>query len=249
MDANRTEILIYRVWRFRLLLGLAVVLVVIGGWQLYELGKAQSGGDGGAAFASLRAERDNLRQRTAELETRSAELERQLAMLERGRQVDQQAYDVFRQESSGLQDEISGLREELAFYRGILAPAQNKVGLEAQNFDIESALGVGRYRYRFMLTQSGRNEQLARGKIQFTLEGLQDNATKQLGLTELSQNGDRDIAYRFRYFQAIEGDLQLPDGFVPERVVLKAIPASAPRLPLEWTFDWPTGTSGSGEEN
>lgn len=248
MDVKRTEFLIFRAWKLRLLLALAAVVVLVGGWELYRLGLRHGGGDGGTGLVALRAERDGLSQRLREQEARNLELERQLALLEHSRRIDEQAYAVFKQERSGLQSEIQGLRDELAFYRGIMSPQQNKVGLEAQDFNIEAALGTGRYRYHFVVTQLGRNDQVARGRIELVLEGLQDAKPTRLGLAELSPEGEAGIDYRFRYFQAIDGQVQLPEGFIPERVMLKAIPATAPRLPLEWTFDWPLETGGASGE-
>jgi hypothetical protein len=229
---------------------LAVVIVLIGGWELYRLGKRHAGGDGGSELTALRTERDGLSERLRELETRNIEVERQLALLEHSRRIDEQAYAVFKQERSGLQSEIQGLRDELAFYRGIMSPQQNKVGLEAQDFNVEAALGTGRYRYHFVVTQLGRNDQVARGRIEFELEGLQDAKPRRLGLAELAPDGGGGsaIEYRFRYFQAIDGQVQLPEGFIPERVLLKAVPATAPRLPLEWTFDWPLESGGASGE-
>lgn len=245
---KRTEFLIFRAWKLRLLLALATVIVLVGGWELYRLGVRHGGGDGGSGLLALRAERDGLGERVRELESRNMELEHQLALLEHSRRIDEQAYAVFKQERSGLQSEIQGLRDELAFYRGIMSPQQNKVGLEAQDFNVEAALGAGRYRYHFVVTQLGRNDQVARGRIEFELEGLQDAKPRRLGLAELSPDGGAAIEYRFRYFQAIDGQVQLPEGFIPERVLLKAVPATAPRLPLEWTFDWPLESGGASGE-
>lgn len=245
MNANRTEILIYRAWKLRLLLGLAVILAGVAGWELYHLGKLRAGGD----LDSLYAERERLQEQLDALDTRNAELERQIAVLERARQIDEQAYAVFKQERSGLQDELQGLREELAFYRGVMTPSQDKVGLQAQDFSVDAALGAGRFRYRFVLTQQGRQEQVARGVVNFFVDGLQNAQPKRLALAEISESGDDKIAYRFRYFQTVEGDVQLPEGFRPERVTLQAVPSTAPRLPLEWTFDWPLEAGGVAEEN
>ena len=244
MDANRKEILIYRAWRLRLVLGLAVLVAVVGGWELYQFGRSRAGGD----LESLYAERGRLQAQLGELDVRNAALERQIAVLERARQIDQQAYAVFKQERSGLQDELLGLREELAFYRGVMSPGTDKVGLHAQDFDLEPAVGTARYRYRFVLTQPGRRDQTAKGVVRLFVEGVQEGVARRLGLAEASDSGTEDIPYRFRYFQSIEGILQLPDGFLPERVTLQAVPANAPRLPLEWSFDWPSNQGGPAEE-
>lgn len=245
MTAKRTDIRIYRAWKLKLVFWLVLIVAIVGGWELYRFGRSQAGGN----LDSLYAERDRLQLQLAELDARNTELERQIAVLERSRQIDQQAYAVFKQERSGLQNELRGLREELAFYRGILEPDQDKVGLQAQDFSVESALAAGRYRYRFVLTQAGAQEQVARGVVHLSLEGLQDATAKRLTFKEISESGATEIGYRFRYFQTFEGELQLPENFVPERVILQAVPNSAPRLPLEWIFDWPLEAGGLAEEN
>ncbi|MFN2308414.1 MAG: DUF6776 family protein [Gammaproteobacteria bacterium] len=247
MDVKRTEFLIFRTWKLRLLFGLVAAIVLLGGWGAYRLGIGQCGGLA-SDLRAVSAERDVMNERLHELETRNLELERQLVLLERSRQIDAQACAVFTQERSGLQNEIQGLRDELGFYRGIMSPQQGKTGLDAQDFTVDAALGTGRYRYRIVLTQLGRNEQVARGRVELALEGLQGPEPRRLAASELSPDGDSGSEYRFRYFQVIEGYVQLPEGFVPERVLLKAVPATAPRLPLEWTFDWPLDKSGEPAE-
>lgn len=247
MNEKRTEFLIFATWKLRLLLGLAAAAALLAGWEIYRLGTADDDSKQTDEIAALRAERDHLRQRVNALEMRNEEMERKLAMIESSRRIDAEAYALYTQERSGLEEQIRGLEEELAIYRGILSPERNKVGLEAQNFEVKPALGTQRYRYSFMLTQGGTKNPVARGTLRLTLEGLQDGKPRQLGLADLSENGNTEIAYRFRYFQVIKGVLQLPEGFQPERIALKAIPASAPKLPLEWAFDWPPGT-GDGTE-
>lgn len=247
MDVKRPEFLIFSAWKLRLLLGLAVLAVILGGWELYRLSKPDQGDDGrGAELSALRDEQSRLREQVGRLETLNAELERKLALTEHSRKLDAEAYALFNQERSGLQNQLLGLQEELAFYRGIMSPDQGKVGIDAQDYDLKPARGTGRYRFSFMLTQAGGKEQLARGVVRLSVDGIQAGKPKRLSLSELTQNGDSEIAYRFRYFQAIKSELQLPEGFEAERVVIKAIPTSAPKLPLEWTFDWPSDDSGAG---
>lgn len=248
MNEKRSEFLIFEAWKLRLLLALSTAAVLLVGWELYRLGTPDDDAGQDGEIAALRVERSQLRQRIDALEMHNIELERKLALVERSRQIDAEAYAVFSQERSGLEDRIRGLQEELSIYRGIMSPEQGKVGLEAQHFELKPALGAGRYRFSFMLTQSGAKDLAARGSVRLTLEGLQDGKPTQLSMTELTENGEAEIAYRFRYFQVIKSVLQLPDDFQPERIVLKAIPASAPKLPLEWTFDWPADADGETGE-
>jgi hypothetical protein len=247
VDTKRTEFLIFSAWKLRLLLGLAVLAVLLGGWELYRLGMPDQGEDGqDAELIALRAEQSRLRDQVDRLETLNAELEHKLALTVHSRKLDAEAYALFNQERSGLQNQLLGLQEELAFYRGVMSPDQGKVGIDAQDFDLKPSRGAGRYRFSFMLTQASGKEQIARGVVRFSVVGMLDGKSKSLSLTELTQSGDSEFSYRFRYFQAIKGELQLPEGFDAERVIIKAIPTSAPKLPLEWIFDWPSDDSGAG---
>lgn len=247
MNRKRIEFLVFEKGKLRLLLGLAAVAVLLAGWELYRIGTAGDGTKRSDEVAALRAERTHLRQRVDALEMRNEELERKLAFAERSRQIDAEAYAVYSQERSGLEDQIRGLEEELTIYRGILSPERGKIGLEAQNFELKPALGERRYRFTFMLTQGGTKDLIAKGAVRLTVEGLQDGKSRRIDLADLTENGDAGLAYRFRYFQIIKTALQLPDGFRPERIVIKAIPASAPKLPLEWTYDWPPDAGGVTE--
>jgi len=61
-------------------------------------------------------------------------------------------------------------------------------------------------------------------------------------LSQVSESG-RDkaeaIKFRFRYFQNIIGELQLPEGFVPREVMVVAQSSGLNAQRLEKTFDWP----------
>ena len=49
---------------------------------------------------------------------------------------------------------------------------------------------------------------------------------------------DRDLRFAFRYFQILEREILLPEGFVPERVDLHLVPAGKGRDELDVSFPW-----------
>jgi hypothetical protein len=90
------------------------------------------------------------------------------------------------------------------------------------------------------LTQVLKDDRTARGVLQIDIEGLRNNEAKVLGLHEVSEKRVKELEYNFRYFQNMEGDIQLPEGFKPQRVTIKVVPRSrSDQEPFEKTFDWP----------
>ena len=244
LDASKTEVFVYRVWKLRAALVVLAVAGVLGGWQLYLIGHRHADAD----IAALSVERERLRERLAEAEAQNAELVRRIARLERARQIDEQAYAEFRAERAKLGAELQELREELSFYRGIMSPAEARVGLQVQGFQAEPAGEGGRYQVRMVIVQVRRNDRVARGNLKIEVEGRQGGRPRTLPLEKVSVAGRKAVKYRFRYFQPVEDEWRFPDGFQPERVNVKAFPAGRRDKPLEWTFGWPETEENSHVE-
>ncbi|WJW75135.1 hypothetical protein QVG61_11665 [Thiohalobacter sp. IOR34] len=231
----KSELFVYQAWKLRAALLLFALVGLLGGWQLYGLGQR----DAAAELQRLRAERQRLEARLAEMDAENGELVRRLAVLERSQQVDRQAHAALRQDRAALEAEIQSLREELGFFRGIMSPETARAGLRAQGFMVEPTGADNRYRFRMVMVQVKKNDRVARGVVRLTVEGRQAGELKQLPLQAISTTGRKEIKYRFRYFQPMEGEWRLPADFVPERVNVKALAVPPSRTPLEWTFEWP----------
>jgi len=62
---------------------------------------------------------------------------------------------------------------------------------------------------------------------------------KSYALRQLSDDiRDYGIKFKFRYFQEIEGDLLLPDGFTPESVEVELQSNSSKSKRVEKVFPW-----------
>jgi len=166
-------------------------------------------------------------------------LREQKAQLQRAAQIERQAYNELDNNLKGLQGEILELKEELAFYRGIVSPRDASRGLRLQTFTIE-AVGPRSYRYKVVLTQVHKNDRLARGRVTLQVEGLQDGTPRILDLGRLSAKPVKELNYRFKYFQKLEGDLKLPKGFQPLRATARILPGGRRQNIIQKTIDWPT---------
>ncbi len=186
------------------------------------------------------AERDQLKEDLQMAQDEMASYSQRVIMLEKGGEVDRRSTEGLRQNLVDLRNQIATLQEEVAFYKGIMAPSTRKQDLRIQKLDIEPTLEERRYRYKVVITQVGTNQRFVSGLAGVNMVGVLNGAQKVFGLRDVSDDvQDYGIKYRFRYFQEIEGDLVLPEGFTAEsvEVVLQTNGSKANRV--EQSFPWP----------
>lgn len=222
-------------WKTRVLILLGLLAISVGGWSLFDYGRYKAGYD--SAEADL--EQLRLVAMVDELAGEIDYLREQKAQLERAAQIERKAYNELDTNLKVLQGEILELKEELAFYRGIVSPKDASRGLRLQRFSLEPN-GLRSYRYTVVLTQVLKNDRLVRGRVKLFVEGVQDNQPKTLDLSTLSENSVKELSYRFKYFQNLEGDLVLPNGFRPIRATAQILPSGRQQDMIEKTIDWPT---------
>lgn len=222
-------------WKTRVFLLLGLLAMGAGSWSLFDYGRYKAGYD--SAESDL--EQLRLAALVGELYGEIDQLREQRAQLERAAQIERKAYNELDTNLKVLQGEILELKEELAFYRGIVSPRDASRGLRLQRFSLEPN-GLRSYRYTVVLTQVLKNDQLARGRVKLYVEGLLNNEPKTLDLSVLSENSVKELDYRFKYFQNLEGELELPRGFRPTRATAQIMPGGRQQDMIEKTIDWPT---------
>lgn len=221
-------------WRVRIFIALAATIVIMAGWVLFEYGRFSSGFDSLEAYR----ERGELLDTQKELEDQVEGLREQKAVLERAAQIEKKAYAELDINLKILQAELLELKEELAFYRGIVSPNNASAGLRLQRFKIESTGQPRSYRSKVVLTQVLKNHRLARGYVRLSMEGLLNGQLMTLTLKDLTEKHIKEIKYRFKYFQNLEEDLILPEGFKPLRAMIQVIPTGGKsRKTIEKTIE------------
>ncbi|MGD8784932.1 MAG: hypothetical protein PVF28_01255 [Thioalkalispiraceae bacterium] len=224
-------------WKLRIILALGVIAFILLGYAFYEYGRFSAGYD------SIEANEEHalLLKHVNELEDDIDQLREEKAVLERAAQIERKAYDELDTTLKVLQAEILELKGELAFYRGIVSPKDAAHGLHLQRFRVEPNGRTNGYQYKVILTQVLKNDRSARGVIRIKIIGMQGETPKVLDLSQVTEKAVKELSYRFRYFQSLEGELTLPSGFTPQRVTVSVIPRDRRhKEPFEKTFDWPT---------
>lgn len=223
-------------WRMRIIYALIVAALAVAGYALFDYGRFSAKYDSVESNNEIKV----LMTHVDDLEDQIQSLREQKAVLERDAQIERKAYDELDTTLKVLQAEILELKEELAFYRGIVSPKTAEHGLFLQRFKVEPNGQTAGYRYKIILTQVLKEDRIARGIVSLSVAGLQGKEPKVLSLNQISEKSVRELEYKFKYFQNLEGDIKLPPGFTPQRVVISVTPRNAPdHEPIQKTFDWP----------
>jgi len=220
-----------RIWQAAvlcMLVGAAVVGAFYLGQQLSRNTDSRAQRD----LAALRAELETVRK--AEQQLRQ---QRENAKL--GAEVDRKSLEDVRQEVIDLKAAIAGLEEENQFYRNLMTPDADTRGLSFGPVEIVQTERPRTFRYKVVIQQLATQHELLSGTLNFKVVGRQDGEAKVLALKELSSTIDSaDIKLRFKYFQNVEGELVLPEGFEPERIELEARPAGSSTGVIEKRLAW-----------
>lgn len=224
----------HRPWKSKFIWGIVVLALFIGGWTLFDYGRFLAGYDSRDSDNEI----EELLEVQNHLEKRIELLREDKAVLERAAQIERKAYKELDRTLKILQAEILEHKEELAFYRGIVSPKDSSSGLYLQNFYLTQNGETQSYRYKLVLTQVLKNSRLINGKVKLQFEGLLDGEPKSLDLKEITTKKVRDLNYRFKYFQNVEGVVEFPKGFSVLRVKIQILPRGRQRDMIEKTIEW-----------
>lgn len=212
-----------------------VVALLLTGWGLFDYGRDRAGFDSEQASV----ERDGLIERIEQLQQTNEQLRAQKAIHEQAREIDRVAYDKIDDSLAELQSEVLELKEEVIFYRGIVGSSDQVRGLQVLSFLLEDNGDKKlNYRYRLILNQLEKSNRVIKGRVRLTLIGLLGDKQVELLHAEIAKKATKGEKFRFKYFQEIDGDIVLPEGFVPLRIKVRASSdGKKPKL-IERVYSW-----------
>ena len=195
-----------------------------------------------AAYSGMGMDTEGYRAMEAEIPELQAEISRLEGEWEVQRirhEVDQQALDMVRGEIAAQKEQISALEEGLRFYRSLMAPGEIAQGLSLRPVELVALDKPNRFAFRIVAQQEARKHSLLKGDLSIDVVGVLAGEQVSYPLAELSEDveGD-DVLLRFRYFQSIEGELELPGGFEPGSVKLVASASSPRKTEVRVQFPW-----------
>jgi hypothetical protein len=200
----------------------------------YEYGM----GEGLTLQVEVVKEKELIKAQLAEATQSIDRMRQEIAGLKLGGEVDSRATEEVRQTMEALQDEIALLNEEIKFYKGVMVPNAEDKGLRIERLSLEDTPVPNRFRYSLLLTQIVDKHDFVQGGVEIALLGSEGEFDLQLSLSDMNEAAKDIIGFRFRYFQNIDGELDVPIGFEPREVVIIARSSGRKSQRLEKKFGW-----------
>ena len=211
-----------------------LIAMALFSWLTYEYGRNQ----GLALKVEVVRDRDLISSQLMESQKLIIEMRQEIADLEIGGAIDERATEEVRQTMESLQGEIAELNEEISFYKGVMLPNVANKGLRIERLDMTPNT-PGRFKYSLLLIQIVDKHNYIQGGVEISLRGREGEQEKRLMLSQLDKEKTDAVKFRFRYFQNINGEMILPEGFQPREVMVVAQSSGRNAQRLEKTFDWP----------
>jgi hypothetical protein len=170
-------------------------------------------------------------------------LEQQVATLKRSDQISRDANRDLQGTLAERDEEIAGLRADVAFYERFVGATGQRRGLTVHTLHLQPQSGQA-WHFTTTLTQNLNRGSVSTGQLTLSVEGTRDGKLQELSWADLRQQPDAaGIAYSFKYFQEVGGDLVLPAGYQPLRVIVRLAPKSG--AAVEQSFPWADATRRS----
>jgi hypothetical protein len=173
------------------------------------------------------------------------EIAKKLASSEAYQVTDAQTIKALTEENKALHEQLDTITNKLYFYQRVVSPELLSAGVEVYSFSIDKSAEDDSWHYELVLMQSQKIRSLISGKFTLSFTYQEEEELKNITLTDLDK--DASSAFKFKYFQTIDGEFTLPAKLAIEEVVLE-LKVRASNQDLELRYSWNSlTTTGSGD--
>lgn len=178
----------------------------------------------------LSGELHSIKSRMEQLRERQVVLEQETAIMRK-------ANRLLRENESVHQAELGRLQSKLDFYRMLSGTGGTQEGLGIYRAEIIPTESERVFQFILTLTQNIRRAAIITGRVRIDVEGTLEDRPVTLYWSQVSDGETPEPAFRFKYFQQVEGYLTLPDGFSPTRLLVN-LEAKGQRKPVVRNYNW-----------
>lgn len=181
---------------------------------------------------------DELQEQHDQLQLRYLETLQNLASCEMHSTVVRNSKDALRKSLEEQQQLLAEQDKTLGFYRQLMVADTPKEGLDLNAYSIIPLVN-NRYVYRLTFVQFARNHLQLNLALTVEVRGSEQGVEKSYPLADLLVEGvELPERLRFKYFQIVEGTLQLPEGFEPASIVISTLANTKKAVPWEREVNW-----------
>lgn len=192
-----------------ILLGLSLLGMLIFGFVLANIDRERMVEETNrlnSSVSNLKAENERLQTQTNQLNVK-LELERMRT-------------EELKDEIIELQRDVFNLQKDKAFYEHVVAPETTQDGFFVDGLELFPTSTPGYFKATMVFLQQRAVSAMVRGNLKVSITGSLDGNHRTLtsGQNDILPEGE--IAYGFKYFQAVTLYIQLPENFMPETMQL-----------------------------
>ncbi len=197
----------------RLSIGTLSILIL---FVLYFSYKA--GFSNGAETVDLPLAKDStVEQTVAHVQKENVQLKRKSQAIERHYHIQLEVNKSLTQHIKKLQQNNNELARDIALYQSLAGSLPGK-GVHINTFQIFATEHPQKFRYFYIFAKNASQNQVE-GNVKMILVG-------QLGKEQVSipvslNNKQSHLKFKFRHLREFQGELALPQGFLPEEVILE----------------------------
>ncbi len=103
-----------------------------------------------------------------------------------------------------------------------MAPERDKDGLVVDSIKLFNTDKENVFQVRTTLIQAGKQLQFLKGSILIKVAGELDGQAREFDIRELGTFKNSDFQFQFKYFQNIQGTIELPGGFIAKSINVSA---------------------------
>ena len=173
-----------------------------------------------------------------------AGLSQELTQLRTSVEVDRQSMEDLRQLVMTQKAQLNASERDLRVYKDLLSPGakNNPMGISLGVFTVIPAKEQGHFNYSLTIQKLATKEADFSGFLEFRIIGQQAGKSLQLSLYQISsQVTEPSIPVTFKYFQTLEGELSLPQDFLPQTVEL-VVKSEEKKSIITSELDWPASS-------
>jgi len=171
-------------------------------------------------------------------------LEHDLSKMSRSVEIERQTGQQLKDILLKKEFELTKRDQELTLLHSLVAPENAALGLQMRDFKLRRSPREQEFYYDLLLTQSGVSKKAAKGEIEIYIDGLVNGKKQRLTFAEVSSKKLKQVPYQFRFFQRLNGVMQLPEAFKADRVELKLTPVGKSSKTIYTTYQWAELLSG-----
>lgn len=146
--------------------------------------------------------------------------------------------DQLKLEMKNVVNSNASYAQENILYKKILAPEHQQKGIQINSVQIYPMQSSGKFRYEVLLAKFTHQKQESSGKMKLSVQGVQDDESIQVPLEAMTKDWPEGQPFKVRYFQMLQGQITLPEGFEPESVQVSLVPQNNKEKASSEDFPW-----------